>query len=307
MTRMIIVNCSLYFRVSLCDFVAKYLFCVRCYPVDFYGNPWFNFYLRHMIQREFAEKVTAIVQKDPEVLGLAVAGSWIDNEMDEFSDLDLVLVTREKIGGDKEKMLAYARRFGDLLSGFTGEHVGEPRLLVCLYDDPLLHVDIKFNTLPELRERVEDPMILFERDHQLSDIIKSTKARWPEPDLQWIEDRIWTWVHYIVVKIARGEYFEAMSAIDYMRVNVLAPLMQLKNQKRTRGVRKVENQLTPSDLENLKITVAQYNKTSLLKALDNIVSIYRSLRRKLFTEIVELRTRTEKRSMEFLKKFRQKD
>jgi hypothetical protein len=31
-----------------------------------------------------------------------------------------------------------------LLVGFTGEHVGEPRVLICLYGPPVLHVDLKF-------------------------------------------------------------------------------------------------------------------------------------------------------------------
>ena len=34
-----------------------------------------------------------------------------------------------------------------LLAAFTGEHVGEPRLLICLYRSPLLHVDLKYVSL----------------------------------------------------------------------------------------------------------------------------------------------------------------
>lgn len=48
-----------------------------------------------------------------------MAGSWISNEIDEYSDLDLVLVTKYKIAGNKDKMLDTARRFGDLVSGLT--------------------------------------------------------------------------------------------------------------------------------------------------------------------------------------------
>jgi len=257
-----------------------------------------------MIQKDFADKVVEIVKKDTAVIGLAVAGSWITDELDEYSDLDLVLVTKKKIAGDKEKMLEVAARFGDLISGFTGEHVGESRVLICLYDDPLLHVDIKFLTLPEFDDRVENPVVLFEREHQLSDIIKSTKAVWPQPDFQWIEDRIWTWVHYIAAKAARGEYFECLDGLGYIRSAVLAPLLQVKSNTTVRGLRKVEKKLNLPDLEDLKITVAQYNKASVLKALDNTVSVYRMLRRKLFTDHVQLQARAEKRSMEYLKKIK---
>ena len=54
-----------------------------------------------MIQKEFADKVVEIVKKDAAVTGLAVAGSWITNELDEYSDLDLILITKEKISDDK--------------------------------------------------------------------------------------------------------------------------------------------------------------------------------------------------------------
>lgn len=259
-----------------------------------------------MIQKDFADQVVGIIKQDDSVVGLAVAGSWITGELDEYSDLDLVLITKEKVSGDKREMLAYAKRFGDLLSAFTGEHVGEPRLLICMYDNPLLHVDIKFLTLPEFKERIENPVILFERSNTLSAIIETTKAQWPQPDFQWIEDRFWTLVHYSATKIGRGEYFDVLNAIDYIRMNVLSPLMQEKNKKQMRGMRKVEMQLNAADLENLKITVAQYNRASLVKSLDNIVSIYRSLQRKLFTEKIELQERTEKRTMEYFKQIKER-
>ncbi len=254
------------------------------------------------IQAAFAEKVKSIVQSDPSVIGLAVAGSWISNEMDEYSDLDLVLITKYKIAGNKDKMLDTARRFGDLVSGFTGEHVGEPRVLICLYDNPLLHVDIKFLTPDEFRERIENPVILFEREGQLSRILHSTVASWPQPDFQWIEDRFWTWIHYAALKIGRGELMEAYDFLSFLRMTVLSPLLQVKNNRNVRGLRKVETELSASDLENLKITIAQYNRDSILKALDNTISIYKNLRRKLYDDKVVLQSRAENLSTAYLKK-----
>ena len=43
-----------------------------------------------------------------------------------------------------------AGTLGHLLHAFTGEHVGEPRLLICLYGPELLHVDLKFMDLAAL-------------------------------------------------------------------------------------------------------------------------------------------------------------
>jgi hypothetical protein len=256
------------------------------------------------MQKEFADKVVEIVKEDNNVIGLAAGGSFITNELDEYSDLDLILISKQKIAGNKEKMLDYARSFGDFISGFTGEHVGEPRVLICLYDNPLLHVDIKFLTLPEFYERVENPVILFERDNQLTDVISSTKAEWPQLDYQWIEDRFWTWVHYACLKIGRGELLEAFDFLSFLRMTVLSPLMQVKNKKLPRGLRRVETELNLSDMENLKITIAQYNRASIIKALDNTVSVYKSVRKKLYPETVQLQVIAEKRSLEYLKKIK---
>lgn len=257
-----------------------------------------------MIQKEFAEKVTALVQQDENVIGLAVAGSWISGQLDAYSDLDLVLITREKIGGDKEKMLAYARRFGNFISGFTGEHVGEPRVLICLYDDPLLHVDIKFLLLEEFEQRVEDPVVLFERNGLLTEMYSKTKSTWPQPDPQWIEDRFWTWVHYVATKAARGEYFECIDALGMIRGWVLAPLLQLKNKNQPRGLRKLEQQLPAADLGQLVGTVAQPNKDSVINALENSIAIYRSVRPFISANIL-LQSFAEKRSLEYLEKIKQ--
>ena len=70
--------------------------------------------------------------------------------------------------------------------------------------------------------------------------------------------------------------------------------MQLKN-KKSPWPPQGRSKLSPADLENLKITVAQYNKASLLKALDNTISIYRSLRRKLYTDKIQLQEKAEKK------------
>jgi len=257
-----------------------------------------------MIQQDFAYNAAEIVSADQNVVGLAVAGSWITNELDEYSDLDLVLVTKEQISSDKEKMIDLAKSLGNFISGFTGEHVGEPRLLICLYDDPLLHVDVKFLTLQEFTNRIENPVVLFERDDLLTAIITSTEAKWPEPDFQWIEDRFWTWVHYACMKIGRGELMEAYDFLSFLRQTVFSPLMQVKNNKKVRGLRRVETQLSLSDLENLKITIAQYNKVSIIKALDNSISIYKSLRRKLFPATITLQEKAEKRSLEYFKEIK---
>lgn len=252
-----------------------------------------------MIITEFASRAVKILAADDTVIGLAVGGSWLTNEMDEFSDLDLILLTREKVSGNKEAMLDYARQLGNFLSGFTGEHVGEPRVLICLYDDPLLHVDIKFLTLDELNSRVENPVLLLDKTGQLQTILNASIAQFPYPDYQWIEDRFWTWIHYALLKTGRGEYLEAFDFLGFLRMTVLGPLLQIRNGKLPRGVRKVETELEPDDLNLLTATIPQYNRASLLTALHHAVSLYRQLRLALFNDQVVLHQATEAAVMNY--------
>lgn len=252
-----------------------------------------------MIQRDFANRATQVLKADDQVIGLAVGGSWLTDELDEFSDLDLILVTERRISGDKNLMMDYAKRLGDFLSGFTGEHVGEPRVLICLYDNPLLHVDIKFLTLDEFHERIETPKLLFDRNGQLEHAINHSHAKFPYPDYQWIEDRFWTWVHYALLKIGRGEYLEAFDFFSFLRMVVFGPLLHIKNGKLPRGVRKAETALNSDDFNKLKLTIPAYDRQSLLSALRNAVSLYRQLRADLYDNNIQLQNNTEKKVMRY--------
>lgn len=252
-----------------------------------------------MIQHQFAERVAAIVAQDPSVVGLAAAGSWLSNELDEYSDLDLLLVTRHKTGGDKQRMMGYAEKFGQLLSAFTGEHVGEPRLLICLYDEPLLHVDIKFLTLEEFAFRVEEPVILYDAFGQLEQSLRVTEAQWPNPGYQWIEDRFWIWVHYGLTKAGRGEYFEAIDFLSSIRNMVLGPMLHISQGQLPRGVRKLEKHLPAETLEQLKGTLALHDRASILKALHKCVELYLDLRSNLYGSDIRLQYGTEKKVLEY--------
>ena len=252
-----------------------------------------------MIQREFVNKAKTILETDDNVIGLAVAGSWITNKMDEFSDLDLILVTKKKISHDKNLMLDYAKRLGNFLSGFTGEHIGESRVLICLYDNPLLHVDIKFVTLDEFQSRVETPTLLIDKEGQLEKVIKNSHAKFPYPDYQWIEDRFWTWIHYALLKIGRGEYLEAYDFMGFLRMVVFGPLLHIKNDNLPRGVRSVETDLESEDFARLKRTIPTYNRQSLLVSLRNAATLYRQLRRELFDNNVCLQNDAEQKVMNY--------
>ena len=73
----------------------------------------------------------------------------------------------------------YREDLGRPVRRLTGEHVGEPRLLICLYDSPLLHVDLKFMSIADIEKRVDEPVVLWERDNRLSQSFASSIGVYP--------------------------------------------------------------------------------------------------------------------------------
>jgi len=115
--------------------------------------------------RAFLEAAIARLRADERLVGLAAGGSFISRTLDEHSDLDLVVVSRPEVSGEVLRDGPdIARRLGPLLATFPGDHVGEPRLFISLYGPTLLHVDFKFVSTEELAHRVEDPVILWDRE-----------------------------------------------------------------------------------------------------------------------------------------------
>jgi predicted nucleotidyltransferase len=228
---------------------------------------------------KFWSRAEPILQGDGRLVGVMAAGSAITGEMDEYSDLDLVIVVKPE---DYDAVLAshveYPSRIDGLLSAFVGYHVGEPRLVIALFENPLVHVDFKFVTPDSLRDRIETPVILFERDGQLSKLLRLGSAKWPNRDPQWFEDRFWTWMHYGAVKIARGELLEAVDFLAHVRRMVLGPLAARRRGHNQREMRRVE-QVDPTFAAQLHATVAPPNAAELWSALSAAIAIYSDLRR----------------------------
>ncbi|HEV8304825.1 MAG TPA: nucleotidyltransferase domain-containing protein [Gemmatimonadales bacterium] len=250
-------------------------------------------FLRNAIER---------LEQDSRIVGVAAGGSYASHSMDEFSDLDLVIAVeatayetvlreRRKIAGD----------LGTLLAAFTGEHVDEPRLLICLYGPlpRLLHVDLKFVTLVDLAVRVENPTVLWERDGRVTTALRVGEARYPTPDLQWIEDRFWTWVHYAASKVGRGELFEAIDFLGFLRSRVLGPLALAASGAAPSGVRKLEAS-APRYLSAMQATIAGYAPSSCVAALRASVDLYRALRATLAPGAVRVNSEAEAAAVAYL-------
>ena len=258
-----------------------------------------------MITREqqlFINKALPELKRDSRIVGIALGGSYIQKEtMDEFSGLDFVIAVRDEdwdaVLGDR---ISIAERLGTLMAYFTGDHIQRPNQLICLYDEPLMHVDLGFVQLSQVGRRYDNPVVMFEKDSLMSEAYWQQPVTTQIPDLQWFEDRFWVWVHFITSRIGRGELFDAIDSLSFLRLHVLGPLISMKNGKPSHGVRHIEQE-SPSDARMLIDTVAAYDAHSCVRALKAATDIYISLRG-INIGATFLREKAERAALEYLKR-----
>ena len=82
------------------------------------------------LHRSFAEQLKLKFQADSRIHSLLAGGSFVHGGFDQYSDLDFVVVV-DPLYYDEitAQRIVFAGTLGHLLHAFTGEHVGEPRLL----------------------------------------------------------------------------------------------------------------------------------------------------------------------------------
>ncbi|GIU40734.1 oxalate:formate antiporter [Shewanella sairae] len=242
--------------------------------------------------QQLLQQIITVFSKDPRIVGIGASGSYASDSMDKYSDLDLVIAIEPE---DFEQVMAERLTMVDKIKGkvaaFTGEHVGEPRLVIALYAPDALHVDYKFVALPDAAQRVDDTKVVWQRDERLSQLLDGSSYQYPQPDPQWIESRFWTWMHYGATKIARGEYFEAVEFLSFIRSTVLSPLALQQQGLTPSGVRKVEQRL-PEFATELALTISTAEKAPLVAAFRQAIALYIGLRDnsevKLCTEAEQL-------------------
>ena len=83
-------------------------------------------------------------------------------------------------------------------------------------------------------------------------------------------------MHYECAKIGRGELFEALDGLTFLRNVVLGPLALQKAGAQPSGVRHLEQE-APDFAAKLRDTVARYDARDLLRALGAVIALYRAL------------------------------
>ena len=231
-------------------------------------------------QARLLAQCLAACQADTRIGAVWAGGSYALDRMDTFSDLDLLVVIEpehfEAARAGREQLAADC---GELLAAFSGEHVGVPDLLICLFDHPLLHVDLHFVAARAEREQPGYSLLWRRAAAQREVPLEAPAAIAPSrPDLDWIEARFWTWIHYAAARIGRGEVMAGLDFLSFLRAEVLGPLALGQHGAAPYGVRRVETSLPPELMAMLAATVATYDAKDCLRALAACVAMYKMLR-----------------------------
>jgi hypothetical protein len=231
------------------------------------------------MHRAYLDRLIAVLDQDPRFTALLGAGSLIHGGFDDHSDLDCVLVVEAAHYAEvMAARMAFAESIGPLIAAFTGEHVGEPRLLICLYGPPLLHVDLKCVTADDLDRMVERPVILWARaPDAIARRLDAAAIAWPDQPPEWFEARVWVWLHYGATKLQRGELFEAIAMLGFLREQVLGPMLHRRAGRPQRGVRRLE-QRDVGATAALKATLAGHDAAEIAAALRAAAALYVELR-----------------------------
>lgn len=120
--------------------------------------------------------------------------------------------------------------------------------------------------------------MLFTRDRlALEQQLAKYSAQWPDMTPEWFESRAWIWLHYAVVKLERGELFEAIGMLAFFREQVLGPMLYRRANLPQRGVRRIEFlSIDPDAL--LTSTLATHDRDSVSMAIRKAVDAYITLR-----------------------------
>jgi hypothetical protein len=209
---------------------------------------------------------------------MAVTGSFATGNADEVSDVDLRLYARS---GTVETVVArvpgLAAACGRVVAIFVADHLGIPTLTIVLFDD-LVHVDFDVVSVDRAAEHNAGlpAVVLWERE-PISAALPGTYGPDFTADLRWMEARIWTWSWYIQSKVLRGELYEALDGLQYVRDQVLFRLLAFGRGDRPAGGRRAEAVVGEHADAFARTVPIALERAAFLEALRAEIDLYRRL------------------------------
>ena len=225
-----------------------------------------------------AEAACRSALADPDVVGMAVTGSFATGIADKVSDVDLRVYARS---GAVDTVVArvpeLAAACGRVVAIFVAEHLGIPTLTIVLFND-LVHVDFDVVSVDRAAEHNAGlPAVMLWERETISAALPGTYGSDIAADVRWMEARIWTWSWYIQSKVLRAELYEALDVLQYVRDQVLFRLLAFGRGDRPAGGRRAEAVVGDhADAFPRTVPIA-LEHAAVLEALRAEIDLYRRL------------------------------
>lgn len=228
--------------------------------------------------RAKAEAACRTALADPDVAGMAVTGSFATGEADQLSDVDLRLYVRpDAVDAVVTRVPELAAACGRVVAVFAAEHLGIPALTIVLYHD-LVHVDFDVISVDRAGEHNDGlPVAMLWEHEAISASLPGTYKSDVAARLRWMEARIWTWSWYIQSKVLRGELYEALDGLQYVRDQVLFRLLAFGRGDRPAGGRRAEAFVGDRADAFARTIPVSLDAAAVMEALRAEIDLYRQL------------------------------
>ena len=225
------------------------------------------------------------------VIGIFLSGSCANDTMDQYSDIDIGIV----YDSDKNMETYWALRWDwDLpkwFHRFDADHVRD-HFVIYIFE-PNVKVDIVLYTMDSLPPPKGGPYRLtYAEDSSLLNWMKKcnekVNLRISSAPLEWEviihdDERIWAWLIYCYLHIARGEYYTIAADFFMLRAIVEKWIAYFKY-KSTFETRRLEFKFSLKEIEELKNLFPNPERESLVCACKSLINVTITLRKDITSQ-----------------------
>ena len=233
------------------------------------------------IHFEMLTKASSLIRELKGVVGLCISGSVATNMVDEYSDLDLLIITSES----KLDLYWSRREQFEQTIGEVSFRVDLPEVMattcIAYYEN---HVKIHYTYLSESNLHFDPeyklviPIFILSNQVKkwLDDCNKNTFD--VDSNILAKEDaRFWFWFLQGSAKIPRGEFWAALDTLHIIRT-IIVQFSEVINENYFQGYRRIEQRWTTHRIRNLTKTLSSLDFEQLSLAYINSYKVYIALR-----------------------------
>ncbi|MBC8374661.1 MAG: nucleotidyltransferase domain-containing protein [FCB group bacterium] len=222
------------------------------------------------------------------IYGILVSGSVATGNVDEYSDLDLlVVVSYEELQNVWQDRYDHESTVGKIFFRIDLVDVYPTSAVAFLEDGRKIHITYKAVTELTVEAEYTSAITLLNNDSRIDDWLLKCRqitisydfARLAENDRSF-----WFWLLQGTAKVGRGEYWAAYDTLNTLREICIEAHAAL-NKKPFQSYRRIEDRWKESDISKLSRTVPKINQGEISKAYSMIISLYSELRKDMVKKL----------------------